>query len=187
MSLTLRKQLAWAVALIGICVVSRLVPHIPSFTAVSAAALFAGWLIQRRALALFVPLAAMAISDLFDKDYELRQRLFVYAALSAPVFFNAFLGRSITPAKTILGALACAAVHYLLANLGVWLFSVELNYPKTLSGLFQCYGAALPFLVSKVLGNLLWASVFYRLVVAVNDGALSSTADTSRVSLATEE
>jgi hypothetical protein len=47
-----------------------------------------------------------------------------------------------------------AVIFYALSNLGVFL--VGGLYPRTPHGLVACYVAALPFLKSTLLGDLLW-------------------------------
>src|SRR5882672_3466236 len=61
---SLRADLLLALALIGLCVAARMLPHVSNFSPVAAAALFAGAMLGRRSLALLVPIAAMLISDL---------------------------------------------------------------------------------------------------------------------------
>ena len=51
------------VGLIAACVLSRLIPHPWNFSPIEAVALFAGARFADRRLALLVPIAAMALSD----------------------------------------------------------------------------------------------------------------------------
>ena len=57
-------------ALIVLGVASRLLPHPPNFAPITALALFGGALLPGRA-GLWLPLAAMAISDLFIGFHDL--------------------------------------------------------------------------------------------------------------------
>src|SRR6185369_5307543 len=69
---TLRADLLLALALIGLCVAMRLLPHVSNFSPVAAAALFAGAMLGRRSLALAVPVVAMLIGDLVLGLYDWR-------------------------------------------------------------------------------------------------------------------
>ena len=62
----LRTDLLLVAFLIGFDVAARVLLHAGNFSPVAATALFAGMMLQRRWLALLVPLAAMLLSDLFS-------------------------------------------------------------------------------------------------------------------------
>jgi hypothetical protein len=53
----------------------------------------------------------------------------------------------------------CSIIFFLLSNGAVWAFSGM--YPLSMSGLAQCYIAALPFLEKTVLGDLFWTGVLF--------------------------
>ena len=72
--------------LIAIDVAARLLPHAPGVWPVAATALFAGRTFRIPALALIVPLAATAISDVALPGDDWRVMLVVYAAILVPAF-----------------------------------------------------------------------------------------------------
>lgn len=141
----------------------RLLPHPYNIAPFGAMALLGGLYFGRR-YALWVPLAALAATDL------ILNRQAGYPVLYWPRAFDysAFL---------LIGALGLWARHrsfgaklssvaatpflfYLISNFGVWLFGMNLAnqfYPKTLAGLVECYAAGLPFLRGTVIGD--WAFV----------------------------
>ena len=67
--------------LVGLIVAGRLLPHLPNFNPVVAAALFAGATLSRRWLALAVPVLGMLISDQFIMRDFAAVTAVVYAAL----------------------------------------------------------------------------------------------------------
>ena len=70
--------------LIGIDVAARLLPHVPGIWPVAATALFAGRILRIPALALVVPLAATALSNVALPGDDWRVTLVVYGALLVP-------------------------------------------------------------------------------------------------------
>ena len=78
------RTCCWSLFLIGFDVAARLLLHVPNVSPVAASALFAGMMLQRRSLALVVPLAAMLIGDAVMGFYDWRVMAVVYAALTLP-------------------------------------------------------------------------------------------------------
>ena len=83
-----RPRTAVLTALVCAAAWSRLLPHLPNFTAVPAMALFSGALVGRRALAYALPLLAMLVSDLALAALVYGTKAFVmmpavYAAIAA--------------------------------------------------------------------------------------------------------
>lgn len=55
--------------------------------------------------------------------------------------------------------LACSLIFFAASNFAVWAFSGM--YSADLTGLLQCYAAALPFLKNTIAGDLLWAAALF--------------------------
>jgi hypothetical protein len=156
---SLRADLLLALALVGLCVAARLLPHLSNFSPVAAAALFAGAMIGRRSLALLVPVAAMLVGDLTLGFYEGRVMAVVYAALALPALIG-MLARHHRPwLIAIGGALTASLIFYVTTNLAVWAFGGL--YSFDFAGLVQCYIAALPFLKYTVAGDLFWSVALF--------------------------
>lgn len=141
-------------ALVAAAVFSRLLPHPPNFTALGAAAVFAGATLDRRH-AFWVPLVAMALSDALIGWHSLAWVVYPCLALSA------WMGSILNPRSSVssfagLGA-ASAFVFYLVTNFAVWAF--QGMYPHTLDGLGLCYLSALPFLGNMVMADIVFAVV----------------------------
>ena len=152
-------DLALVAFLIGFGVVTRLLPHAPGFLPVAASALFAGRMLRIPALAIVVPVAAMAISGLVLGFEDWRVLLVVYAAISLPAVAGALSRRWNGIVATGAVMVACSLVFFAASNAAVWAFSGM--YSLDMAGLTQCYVAALPFLQNTVAGDLFWTAVLF--------------------------
>ena len=85
------------------------------------------------------------------------------------------IGKRKTKQK-ILGAtglgIAASLFFYAWTNFGVWAMDSWGMYPKTLSGLIQCYMMGLPFLKLNLLGNLFFVPVSFGVVEMVKKWGL---------------
>jgi hypothetical protein len=152
-------DLALVVFLIGFDVAARLLPHAPGFMPVAASALFAGRMLRIPALAVSVPLLAMALSGTMLGPDDWRITLVVFAALALPAFAGILSRRWNGAVPVVTAMLSCSLIFFVTTNFAVWVFSGM--YPLTLQGLAQCYVAALPFLDKTVLGDLLWTAILF--------------------------
>jgi hypothetical protein len=150
--------------LIALDVGMRLLPHAPNFLPVAASALFAANVLRVRALALLVPLTAMALSDLVLGVHDWRVASVVYVAIALPAL-AAFLPRRVRLPGIVAIVLASSLTFFAATNFAVWAFSGM--YEPNLGGLIKCYIAALPFLQNTIAGDAFWATALfggYRLV-----------------------
>ena len=148
MTLNLNKKTVVLVLFMTIAILFRLVPHIPNFTPVTAIALFGGLFISNRVLAYTLPLIIMFISDLFLGFSSIT--IFVYIAFLIVTFIGTI--RKKPGVFTIfLGSLS----FFIVTNFGVWL----LGYPKTWTGLAECYTLALPFFRNSILGDFFYSGI----------------------------
>ncbi|MDE2462109.1 MAG: hypothetical protein KGO02_00125 [Alphaproteobacteria bacterium] len=159
-------------AMIFVAAASRLIPHPPNMTALTAMALFAGATLARPRYAFLVPLAALVLSDLLIGFYS--GMVFVYGAFAATVGIGLLLRQRRRPLAIGAASLAGSALFYLVTNFGVWASSSL--YPETGAGLVACYTAGIPFFRNMVEGDLFYAAVLFgsfalleRLVPALKD------------------
>jgi len=138
------------IAFVLIAILSRLIPHLPNFTAVTATALFAGRHFKNKILAFAAPLAVMILSDLILGFYTISW--FVYASFAAVVFLGQWSQK-----MNVLIVLSSSLTFFVISNFGVWL----LGYPLTLEGFIACYTAAIPFFRNAILGDLFYAAILY--------------------------
>jgi hypothetical protein len=155
----LRQDLLLALFLVVLCVALRLLPHVSNFSPVAAAALFAGMMLNRRWLAIAVPLAAMLIGDAFLGGYGWRMMAVVYAALALPAVIGIFARTQRVWPVAIGGALASSLIFFTMTNFAVW--ALAGLYSADAKGLLECYVAALPFLKYTVAGDLFWSVALF--------------------------
>jgi hypothetical protein len=135
----------------------RLLPHPPNLTPIAAVALFGGAYFQDRRLAFAAPLGPLLLSDLVLGFYPGMPVVYLSFTLVVP------LGLWLRPRRRpvpIAGAALCGSLlFFVLTNFGVWAASGL--YPMTLSGLTECYVAALPFCRNEILGDLCYALLLF--------------------------
>jgi hypothetical protein len=132
----------------------------------AAMALVGGMYFGRR-FALWVPLAVLVLTDLLLNErmgYPLVYwpRVFDYGAFVLIGLLGLWVRERKLGAK-IGAALATPFLFFLISNFAVWLFGLNLAnayYPRTLTGLLDCYAAALPFLRGTVIGDWVFMAVF---------------------------
>jgi hypothetical protein len=154
-----RNEAVLALFLIALDVFARTTPHIWNFMPVAATALFAGRTFGSRGLALLVPLAAMLLSDAIIGFDSLRMEIVVYACMLLPALVGIASRRVGGAAVVIAAMLSCSLFFFIATNLAVWAFGNL--YPHTVTGLIECFIAAIPFLEKTVFGDLLWTGVLF--------------------------
>ncbi|MAT12601.1 MAG: hypothetical protein CMM02_16520 [Rhodopirellula sp.] len=139
----------------------------PNVSPVAALALLAGYILRGRVLALAVPLIVLTMSDLYFGGYAPKVMVSVYALLALPALagrsLNNFHQNQKSPALSVasVGAtgLGFSVLFFLGTNLAVW--SSSSFYPMNLTGLLECYTAALPFFRQTILGDMIFVSLFF--------------------------
>ncbi len=144
--------------LVCAAVLSRLLPHPWNWTMVGGAALLSGARFEKAWQGVLVPLLALLISDLALGFYQ--GMVFVYGSF-ALIALGAFWGREkITGWRIPVAAAVASLGFFAVTNLGVWWSGVM--YPITPQGLVACYVAGLPFLGSQMLGDVVTATVLFK-------------------------
>ena len=142
-----KKQLVLIVFML-IAILFRLFPHLPNFTPVTAIALFGGLYFSNRKMAYLVHIFIMALSDVFLGFHPIS--LFVYTAF----LLVSFIGTQ-TNKPSIYTILLGSLSFFIVTNFGVWL----IGYPKTWTGLIECYTLALPFFRNSLLGDFFYSGI----------------------------
>lgn len=142
-----KKNLIIAIIMLA-AVLTRLVPHLPNFTPVTAIALFGGLYISNKILAYALPITIMFISDIFLGFSSIT--LFVYVGFMLVTLIGT-LRKKPNFLTIFMGSLS----FFIVTNFGVWL----LGYPKTWTGLVECYTLALPFFRNSLLGDFFYSGV----------------------------
>ncbi len=175
-----KPGLAWCLV-IGYALLAvglRLVPRLlgPNtywpwqLTAVGALGLFAGARVRSHG-ALLVPVAAMLVSDLFLWKLLTNEGLPTFGRLTlihyALFLLYALIGRFLMTKTSPLwiggASLAGSLQFFVLSNFSVWYFGDGTHYAKNLTGLTECYAAAIPFFQNTLAGDLVFSALFFGL------------------------
>ena len=156
--------------IILIAAISRLLPHPPNVTPLSAMALFGAAHFSKRWQGIVVPLLAFWVSDLiinniiysayfptftlFSKDFY-----FVAGSLILMTVLSWVMLKVVKVKHIITTSLVGSIVFFIITNFGTWVnWSM---YPMTPTGLMTCYAAGLPFLLNSLIGDLLWCAILF--------------------------
>ncbi len=146
-------------AMIAAAAFTRLIPHLPNFTAVGAMALFGGAYFANKKLAFAVPLIAMFATDLILGFHS--TIISVYVAFALMVVVGMTMIQKKKASNIVLASLTAAVLFFLITNFAFWM--TDVLYPMTGAGLAACYTAALPFFGYNLVGNLFYAGVMFGL------------------------
>ena len=135
--------------IILVLALSRLIPHPPNFSPVTAIALFGGLNFSDKRIAVSIPLIVLFLSDLILGISVIN--LFVYTGFSIIVFLGTKI-KSIKFGNIILSSF----IFFLISNFGVWI----IGYPKNIEGLILCYTMAIPFFGYSIAGDLFFGYLF---------------------------
>jgi hypothetical protein len=153
---------------------SRLVPHVPNFTPILAVALFGAAHFGSRTMALFVPLAAMVLSDLALEVFT-PHGIFtgwmaagagfhsgmpaVYLAVALTWLLGLALRKHLSVATITACCFAGSLQFYLVTNFPWW--AGDGLYPRTAEGLVASYVAGLPFFGWTLAGTAYYAAILF--------------------------
>jgi len=145
---------------------TRLLPHPPNLTAMTALALFGGAHFSDRRLAIGMPVLALLLSDLalgllWQWDYRAIQgHMWVqYASFLAIVGMGFLLRERRGVLRVGAVALSASCLFFLVTNFGEWAFQPW--YPKTAAGLAASYVAGIPFFRNMLIGDLAWTALMF--------------------------
>lgn len=147
------------IAIVVSAALSRLLPHVPNVTPITAVALFAGAYFSDRRLAFAVPLAALFLSDIVLGFDRLGETVAVYLSFALVVALGLWVGHRRSALRVGAAALSASVLFFAITNFAVWAFGTL--YPNTWAGLVQCYVAALPFFRHTLAGDLAYTILLF--------------------------
>lgn len=162
----LNPRLRTLVLMIVVAAATRLLPHPPNFTPLTALALFGGAQFADRRLAYAVLLLALLLSDLVlgvywswsSMAYQPHMWL-QYVCFALIVTLGLTLQRRGAAVRVAGTMLAASVLFFVISNFGEWVF--QSWYPKTFAGLVACYVAAIPFFGNTLLGDALFTLLLF--------------------------
>jgi len=143
--------------MIILAALSRLIPHVPNFTAISAIALFGAAYYDKKITAFLVPITILFVTDAILGFYPGME--WVYGNFILVTLIGFMLHKKTTISLVIIASLLSSLCFYLVTDFGTWI-GTNL-YPHTFNGLIECYVAAIPFTRYEVLGTLFYSAVLF--------------------------
>jgi len=144
-----------AVSLILFGILLRFMPHAANFTPVAAIALFSGAHLKKK-YAIIVPLALMAVSDIFIGMHNVL--IFTWGSFILVSLLGTLIGKNKSLGRITGTSLLSSFLFFVVTNFGVWVMGW---YPQTLKGLIDCYVMGLPFLRDFTISTLLYSALFF--------------------------
>lgn len=138
---------------------SRLLPHTPNVTPITAIALFSAVYLDKK-YAFIIPIAAMLISDYFIGFHE--NIIFVYGSFIIISIIGVWLRKHRSIMTTFGASVAGSVIFFMVTNFGVWIMPGSM-YQTDLSGLLNCYVAAIPFFRNTLIGDLIYVNAIFGL------------------------
>lgn len=166
----MNKNVLFLISLIGLAALTRLLPHPPNFTAVTAIGLFGGALFTQKLLRYLIPLAAIFVSDIFLNNLVYSSfndgftlfnayALWVYIPIILLSFVAPYLIKKVNVKNVVVASVAGSAIFYLISNFGAFL--VDPVYVKNGAGLVSAYVAGLPFFMNTLISALFFSGILF--------------------------
>ena len=133
-----------------------LLTSIPNFSPVASVALFSGFYLSNKKLALLVPIACMLISDYFVGFHSLMWAVYLSFAITV---FMGILMKTANRKNVIINSILCSLVFFLITNSAVWLTGNF--YASNLSGLGICLAMGIPFFKYTLLSSLVFSTILF--------------------------
>ena len=148
-----QKYLFLAITTIIALSLFRLIPHPPNFTPILAISVFAGIKFKDNLFSYLVPVFAMLVSDAIIGFHS--GMIIIYSA----IVLSAFVSRRFNTINT--SVLGSCILFFLITNFHVWLMSP--SYPKSLTGILECYTLAIPFFGMTLLSTFFYSYILFYL------------------------
>ncbi|QOY62308.1 hypothetical protein INQ40_10395 [Lysobacter sp. H21R4] len=156
------------VALIVLAALTRVLPHPPNFSPITAIALFGGAYFANRSWAMLVPLIGLFVSDLvlagvngglYASWFSGAGIWVVYGCIVLTTVMGFGMRGKVSGGSVLGYSLAGSILFFLVTNFSV--FAFDAMYPKTIAGLTAAYVAGIPFFKWSVLGTLFYSAVLF--------------------------
>ena len=133
-----------------------------NFTPTAALALFGGFFFADRRAAWLLPLAILAVSNIWLRSYNhAGEMLAVYVSFLIPVALGGLMRRRFALSRVAISTVTSSVLFFLITNFAVWLYRRGDAYADSLAGLFACYNAGLLFFRWMLAGDLFFAAAIF--------------------------
>jgi len=155
---SLITKLAQPAVFVFIGAFARIIPHPANFAPIAAMAIFGGTYMGKKQ-ALILPILAMILSDFIIGFDSLPIRLSVYGSFIFAVLIGFWIKNHKNFKNIVLASFLSSILFFIITNFAVWAFGGL--YPKSISGLTECYFIAIPFFRNTILGDLFYCGAFF--------------------------
>lgn len=145
------------ISFIAINVLSRLIPHAPNVATIGATSLVMGakYGVKKSMIVLFV---SMLITDMVQGLHSVMWA--TYGSFVIAILIGKWISKHYTQTRIISGTVLSSVIFFLVTNFAVW-YAPNFMYEKTFSGLLECYGMAIPFFRNSLVGDMMYAGIFF--------------------------
>lgn len=152
------SRMIFVITAILFAVVMRLLPHWPNFTPVAAIAIFGGTYINRKGLALILPVIAMFLSDLIIGFHTTMVAVYIGMVLAAVI--GIVLRNRVKAGYVAIASISSSIIFFLITNFASW-YTGLMPYSRDFAGLMQAYAAGIPFFNVSLVGDLFYTTVIF--------------------------
>ena len=119
---------------------------------IAALGIFSGSILKNKTMAYLIPFGALFVTDIFFQLFTETPGFYSWAQAFTygAVILVTLMGTNLNPRKglNVLGyTIGGSLVFFLVSNFGVW--AEGMLYPRTITGLVECFSMALPFYKSE--------------------------------------
>jgi hypothetical protein len=148
--------------IILIAAISRLFPHIPNFTPITAMALFGGVYFKDKRAAFLVPLVAMFISDCLlelSTGWGFHNTIiYVYISFLLISAMGMYVKNNVNAQTVFIGSISASVLFFIITNFGVW---AAYGFQMGAAGLATTYIKGIPFFAPTLAGDLFYNGILF--------------------------
>ena len=157
-----------AIFLILIAAISRVLLYPHNFSPMIGMAIFSGAVLKDKKLAFILPIFSMLLSDIMFEAFKIAPGFWGWGqvvgyGIFALITILAFSMKKISVINIFGYAIASSLIFFVLSNLSFFLIDNKIyhTYPQDFAGFKQCYIAALPFLKTSIVADLVYSGILF--------------------------
>jgi len=150
------RLLTISLIIIGLGLLNIFFSTIPNLSPIAAMALFGGIYLKDKKIALFIPVFALFISDLFLGFHS--SMWAVYGSFVLVVVLGTLI-KKVNFINIFSATIASSLLFFIITNFAVW--AQGSFYPMSFTGLIECYTMGIPFFKNTIIGDLLFSGVIF--------------------------
>ena len=133
-----------------------LLTNIPNFSPIASVALFSGFYLSNKKLALLIPIVCILVSDYFVGFHSLMWAVYLSFALTVIMGIKM---KTSSSKNVIINSVLSSLVFFLITNSAVWMMGGF--YSSDLSGLALCLSMGIPFYKYTLLSSIIFSALLF--------------------------